>query len=199
VAWVGLVFPALTLNYLGQGRCCWRTPRPSRTRSTGSRPGGRSIPLVVLATAATVIASQAVISGVYSMTHQAIQLGFAPWMRVQHTSSREIGQIYLPGVNWVLFLAVALLTVTFGSSDKLGAAYGVAVAGTMGITTVLVYQVARRHWGWSRKTGVLVLGVVLVVDLTFFLANLAKVVDGGWFPLASAPSCSRSWQPGTAA
>ena len=184
VAWVGLVFPALTLNYLGQGALLLADPTAVAHPFYGLAPGWALYPLVVLATAATVIASQAVISGVYSMTHQAIQLGFAPWMRVQHTSSREIGQIYLPGVNWVLFLAVALLTVTFGSSDKLGAAYGVAVAGTMGITTVLVYQVARRHWGWSRRTGVLVLGVVLVVDLTFFLANLAKVVDGGWFPLA---------------
>ena len=184
VAWIGMVFPALTLNYFGQGALLLADPAAVANPFYGLAPGWALYPLVVLATAATVIASQAVISGVYSLTHQAIQLGFAPWMRVQHTSTREIGQIYLPGVNWILFLTVALLMVTFGSSDNLGAAYGVAVAGTMGITTVLVYQVARRQWGWSRLTGLLLLGAMLAVDLTFFSANLAKIVDGGWFPLA---------------
>jgi KUP system potassium uptake protein len=184
LAWLGLVLPALTLNYLGQGALLLADPGAVAHPFYGLAPEWALFPLVVLATAATVIASQAVISGVYSITHQAIQLGFAPWMRVHHTSSHEIGQIYLPGVNWALFLAVVLLVVTFGSSDSLGAAYGIAVAGTMGITTVLVYQVARRHWGWSQRTGLVVLGALLVVDLAFFSANLAKVVDGGWFPLA---------------
>jgi KUP system potassium uptake protein len=184
LAWLGLVLPALTLNYLGQGALLLADPSTVAHPFYGLAPAWALYPLVALATAATVIASQAVISGVYSMTHQAIQLGFAPWMRVQHTSSHEIGQIYLPGVNWTLFMLVVVLVLVFGSSDKLGAAYGIAVAGTMGITTVLVYQVARRHWGWSRRAGLAVLGAMLAVDLTFFAANLAKVVDGGWFPLA---------------
>jgi len=199
LAWLGLVLPALTLNYLGQGALLLADPAAVAYPFYGLAPSWALYPLVVLATAATVIASQAVISGVYSITHQAIQLGFAPWMRVQHTSSSEIGQIYLPGVNWALFALVVVLVVTFGSSDNLAAAYGVAVAGTMGITTVLVYQVARRLWGWSRRTAVLAFGAMLAVDLTFFAANLAKVVDGGWFPLAFGAvvfTLMATWQRG---
>ncbi|MCU0766381.1 MAG: potassium transporter Kup [Gammaproteobacteria bacterium] len=184
LAWFGLALPALTLNYFGQGALLLADPSAVENPFYRLAPSWALYPLVVLATAATVIASQAVISGVYSITHQAIQLGFAPWMRVQHTSSRERGQIYLPGVNWALFVAVVVLVLTFGSSDRLGAAYGVAVAGTMGITTVLVYQVARRQWGWSRMLAVPVLGGLLLMDGAFFAANLAKIGAGGWFPLA---------------
>ncbi len=184
LAWLSLVLPALTLNYLGQGALLLSDSRALTHPFYGLAPDWALYPLVALATVATVIASQAVISGAFSVTHQAIQLGFAPWMRVLHTSSQERGQIYLPGVNWVLFAVVALLVVSFGSSDRLGAAYGVAVAGTMGITTLLVYQVARRRWGWRPWTGLLVLAAFLVLDMAFFCANLAKVIDGGWFPLA---------------
>jgi KUP system potassium uptake protein len=143
-------------------------------------------PLVILAAAATVIASQAVISGVFSITHQAIQLGYTPRMDVQHTSSQESGQIYLPGVNWALFLAVVALVLAFGSSSSLAAAYGISVSGTMIITTLLVYVVARRAWGWSTTRSMLILGAFLTVDIAFFSANLTKIADGGWFPLAFA-------------
>ena len=143
-------------------------------------------PMVILAGAATVIASQAVISGVYSITHQAIQLGYVPRMTVLHTSSETRGQIYLPGVNWALFAAVVVLVLEFGSSSNLAAAYGISVSGTMIITTLLVYVVARRVWGWGRMRSRLLFGAFLLVDIAFFSANLTKFADGGWFPLAFA-------------
>jgi len=143
-------------------------------------------PLVMLATAATIIASQAVISGAFSITHQAIQLGYVPRLFVQHTSSQERGQIYLPGINWALFLAVAALVLSFGSSGALAAAYGIAVTGTMIITTLLVYQVARQRWHWSRSTTLLALSAFMLVDIAFFAANVTKIPDGGWFPLVFA-------------
>jgi KUP system potassium uptake protein len=186
LAWITLVLPALTLNYFGQGALILADPRAIAHPFYHLAPSWALIPLVILSTAATVIASQAVISGAYSITHQAIQLGYVPRMRVQHTSSRERGQIYLPGVNWALFLAVAALVVSFGSSDNLAAAYGIAVTGTMIITTLLVYVVARRIWGWGQPRALLVVGAFLAVDLTYFSANLVKVVDGGWFPLGFA-------------
>ncbi len=186
MAWAGLVLPALTLNYFGQGALLLTDPKALAHPFYHLAPTWALLPLVILATAATVIASQAVISGAYSITHQAIQLGYVPRMRVQHTSSRERGQIYLPGVNWALFLLVAALVVSFGSSDNLAAAYGIAVTGTMIITTLLVHVVARRIWGWGRWRAALVVGAFLTVDLTYFSANLVKVADGGWFPLTFA-------------
>ncbi len=186
LAWLGLVLPSLTLNYFGQGALLIAHPEAIASPFYHLAPDWALYPLVVLATAATVIASQAVISGAYSITHQAIQLGYAPRMLVQHTSHRERGQIYLPGVNWSLFLAVAALVLAFGSSTNLAAAYGIAVTGTMIITTLLVYVVARRHWGWGPVRGGLILGAFLAVDLAFFSANLSKFGDGGWFPLAFA-------------
>ena len=186
LAWLGLVLPALTLNYFGQGALLLAHPEAIANPFFHLAPSWALYPLVVLATVATVIASQAVISGTYSITHQAIQLGYAPRMVVQHTSHRERGQIYLPGVNWALFLAVVALVLSFGSSTNLAAAYGIAVTGTMIITTLLVYVVARRHWGWGPVRGGLILGAFLAVDLAFFSANLLKFADGGWFPLAFA-------------
>jgi KUP system potassium uptake protein len=186
LAWVGLVLPALILNYFGQGALLLAHPEAIASPFYHLAPDWALYPLVALATAATVIASQAVISGAYSITHQAIQLGYAPRMRVQHTSHRERGQIYLPGVNWALFLAVVALVVSFGSSTNLAAAYGIAVTGTMIITTLLVYVVARRQWGWGPVRGGLILGAFLAVDLAFFGANLTKIADGGWFPLVFA-------------
>jgi KUP system potassium uptake protein len=186
LAWVGLVLPALILNYFGQGALLLAHPEAIASPFYHLAPDWALYPLVALATAATVIASQAVISGAYSITHQAIQLGYAPRMRVQHTSHRERGQIYLPGVNWALFLAVVALVVSFGSSTHLAAAYGIAVTGTMIITTLLVYVVARRQWGWGPVRGGLILGAFLAVDLAFFGANLTKIADGGWFPLVFA-------------
>ena len=186
LAWLALVLPALTLNYFGQGALLIAHPEAIDNPFYHLAPDWALYPLVALATTATVIASQAVITGAYSITHQAIQLGYAPRMLVQHTSHRERGQIYLPGVNWALFLAVAALVLGFGSSTSLAAAYGIAVTGTMIITTLLVYVVARRFWGWGPVAGGLILGGFLAVDLAFFSANLLKFFDGGWFPLAFA-------------
>lgn len=186
LAWLGLVLPALILNYFGQGALLLAHPEALTHPFYRLAPDWALFPLVALATAATVIASQAVISGVFSITHQAIQLGYLPRMGVRHTSHRERGQIYLPGVNWALFAAVAVLVLAFGSSGALAAAYGIAVTGTMIITTLLVYVVARRHWGWGPVRGALILGAFLAADLAFFGANLVKLPDGGWFPLAFA-------------
>jgi len=133
---------------------------------------------------ATIIASQAVISGAFSITQQAMQLGYAPRMEVQHTSSHEIGQVYLPGINRMLFLGVVALVLGFGSSTSLAAAYGIAVTGTMAITTVLAFVVARRMWHWSLPASSALFGAFLLVDVGFFGANVIKIVDGGWFPLA---------------
>jgi KUP system potassium uptake protein len=146
-------------------------------------PDWALVPLVVLATIATVIASQAVISGAFSLTRQAIQLGYLPRMVVQHTSHQARGQIYVPAINWTLFVAVTALVLSFGSSEALAAAYGIAVTGTMSITTVLVFIVARRRWRWGTLRTSLVLGLFLVIDLAFFTANLPKLNEGGWFPL----------------
>ena len=186
LAWLGLVLPALTLNYFGQGALLLTRPEAIAHPFYHMAPDWALYPLVILAGAATVIASQAVISGVFSITHQAIQLGYTPRMHVQHTSSQERGQIYLPAVNWALFVAVVALVLAFGSSSSLAAAYGISVSGTMIITTLLVYLVARRAWGWSTTRSMLILGAFLVVDLSFFGANLTKIADGGWFPLAFA-------------
>ncbi len=186
LAWLGLVLPALTLNYFGQGALLLVEPEAIAHPFYHMVPDWALYPMVILAGAATVIASQAVISGVFSITHQAIQLGYTPRMHVQHTSSEVRGQIYLPAVNWALFLAVVALVLAFGSSSRLAAAYGISVSGTMIITTLLVYVVARRVWGWSRLRGLLILGAFLAVDLSFFGANLTKIADGGWFPLVFA-------------
>ena len=186
LAWMGLVLPALTLNYIGQGALLLTDPAAIAHPFYHMTPEWALYPMVILAGAATVIASQAVISGVYSITHQAIQLGYVPRMTVLHTSSETRGQIYLPGVNWALFAAVVVLVLEFGSSSNLAAAYGISVSGTMIITTLLVYVVARRVWGWGRMRSRLLFGAFLLVDIAFFSANLTKFADGGWFPLAFA-------------
>lgn len=184
LAWFGLVLPALVLNYFGQGALLLAEPSAIDNPFYRLAPDWALYPMVALATMATVIASQAVISGVYSITHQAMQLGYVPRVVVQHTSHSEAGQIYLPGVNWLLFLAVVALVVGFGSSTNLAAAYGIAVCGTMIITTVLAYIVMRHVWHWSLPAAGIVCGAFLIVDLAFFGANLSKIADGGWFPLA---------------
>jgi len=184
LAWFGLVLPSLVLNYFGQGALLLADPAAIDNPFYRLAPDWALYPMVVLATLATVIASQAVISGVYSITHQAMQLGYVPRVVVQHTSRSEAGQIYLPGVNWLLFLAVVALVVGFGSSTNLAAAYGIAVCGTMIITTVLAYLVMRHLWHWSLPAAALLCGAFLVMDLAFFGANLSKIADGGWFPLA---------------
>ncbi|MGZ6259075.1 MAG: potassium transporter Kup [Candidatus Limnocylindrales bacterium] len=184
-AWFAAVFPALILNYMGQGALILHTPRAVDNPFFLLFPHWARIPMVVIATMATVIASQAVISGAFSVTRQAVQLGFLPRLTIRHTSD-EVGQVYAPGINWGIFAAVVALVVGFGSSQRLASAYGIAVTGTLAIDTILFFVVVRYLW---RKPLWLVLAgaaLFLTVDLTFFAANLTKVLHGGWFPLSIA-------------
>ncbi len=183
IAWMVLVLPSLTLNYFGQGALLLADAKAIENPFYLLAPGWALYPLVVLSTIATIIASQAVISGAFSITQQAMQLGYSPRMAIQHTSSRHIGQIYLPGINWALFAGVVALVVGFGSSTSLAAAYGIAVTGTMATTTILAYVVARTIWKWSKPASLALFGAFLLVDLAFFSANILKVGEGGWFPL----------------
>ena len=184
IAWFGLVLPGLFLNYLGQGALVLHDPTSVENPFYLLAPHWVLFPLVVLATAATVIASQALISGAFSLTIQAIQLGYLPRMAVKHTSSTERGQIYLPHINWGLMLASIGLVLGFHSSSNMAAAYGIAVTLTMLSTTVLFFFAARRLWGWNVWRAAAVCSVFLVVETGFFAANLVKVPNGGWFPLA---------------
>jgi KUP system potassium uptake protein len=184
LAWTLLVLPSLTLNYFGQGALLIADAKAIENPFYLLAPDWALYPLVVLSTIATVIASQAVITGAFSITQQAMQLGYSPRMTIQHTSSRQIGQIYLPGINWALFLGVVVLVVGFGSSTSLAAAYGIAVTGTMAATTILAYVVARSMWKWSALASLTLFGAFLLIDLAFFSANVLKVSEGGWFPLA---------------
>jgi len=183
LAWFGLVLPALMLNYLGQGALLIVNPKAIENPFYLLAPGWALYPLVILSAVATVIASQAVISGAYSMTQQATQLGYSPRMETQHTSEREIGQIYLPGINWAMLVAVIALVLGFGSSTNLAAAYGIAVSGTMTITTILAFVVVRKLWGWGWAKGGLLIVFLLTIDLAFFGANAMKIMEGGWLPL----------------
>lgn len=183
LAWFGLVLPALMLNYFGQGALLLRSPEAVQSPFYLLAPSWALYPLVALATVATVIASQAVISGAFSIAQQAIQLGYLPRMGIQHTSAREIGQIYVPTINWTLLVAVIALVLGFGSSMNLAAAYGIAVTGTMVVTTILAYTVARQVWGWSAARARLLFLTFLFVDIAFFTANIVKIPHGGWFPL----------------
>jgi len=183
LAWFGLVLPALVLNYFGQGALLIANPQAISNPFYLAYPDWALYPMIGLATAATVIASQATISGAYSITKQAIQLGYLPRMNIQHTSAKEMGQIYLPAVNWVLLAAVIAAVVGFGSSSRVASAYGVAVMGTMLITTFLTFFVIRYNWGYSLWLCLLATGSFIVVDMAFFSASLLKVFDGGWFPL----------------
>jgi KUP system potassium uptake protein len=185
-AWFLLVFPALTLNYLAQGSLILRSPAAVKNPFFLLVPTWAQIPMVLLATVATVIASQAVISGAFSVTHQAVQLGFLPRLTVRHTSRREIGQIYVPAINAILFVVVIAIVIGFGSSGGLASAYGVAVTGTFVLNTVLFLAVARLLWHRSRRLIALGAAVFLTMELSFFAANLTKVVHGGWLPLAIA-------------
>lgn len=182
-AWFVVVLPALLCNYYGQGALLLHDPTAISNPFYLLVPGWAVVPLVVLSTMATVIASQALISGLFSLTTQAVQMRYVPRLRVRHTSRSQIGQVYVPAVNWALMAACIGLVVAFRSSANLAAAYGVAVTTTMVVTTLLFSVVARERFGWP-LAGVLVLsGVFLVVDLGFFGANLFKIPDGGWFPL----------------
>jgi KUP system potassium uptake protein len=184
-SWFGAVFPALILNYMGQGALILHSPKAIDNPFYLLIPHWGRIPMIALATVATVIASQAVISGAFSVTRQAVQLGFLPRLTIRHTS-REAGQVYVPAVNWGIFVAVVALVVGFGSSQHLAAAYGIAVTGTLAIDTVLFFVVVHIVWGRPKRLAVTGAIAFLIVDLTFFTANLPKVVHGGWFPLAIA-------------
>ena len=185
LAWYGFVLPSLVLNYFGQGALILAEPAAAENPFFLSAPDWALIPLVALATVATVIASQAVISGAFSISRQAMQLGFMPRMEVQHTSEKEQGQIYLPAVNWGLLLAVSILVLGFKSSNNLAAAYGIAVTGDMVITSLLATVVVAKVWGWGWNRAILLFSMFLVVELTFLAANILKIPDGGWFPLVA--------------
>ena len=181
--WFVIVFPALLLNYFGQGAFLLHTPEAVKNPFFLMAPKALLIPLVILATSATVIASQAVISGAFSLTRQAVQLGYLPRIRIRHTSARAIGQIYIPSVNWLLMFAAIGLVLAFQRSGELAAAYGVAVTATMAITTTHIAVFAHDRWKWPLLGAVAFAGFFLCFDLSFFGANLVKVWDGGWFPL----------------
>jgi len=182
-AWFALVMPCLILNYFGQGAMLLGNPDAIENPFYLMVPSALQLPMVLLATAATVIASQAVISGAFSLTSQAIQLGFMPRMRIRYTSAAEIGQIYLPVINWILLVLVICVVLAFKKSDNLAAAYGIAVTTTMVITTFLAALVMRNVWKWNPALVTMISLLFLVVDLSFFAANLLKVAEGGWFPL----------------
>lgn len=183
-AWFAVVFPALLLNYFGQGAALLSRPEAVANPFYALVPSSAVYYVLVISTCATVVASQALISGVFSLTQQAVQLGYFPRVTVVHTSREEAGQVYVPEVNNLLFVACVACVVMFKSSSALAAAYGIAVTGTMGITTLLYFVVATRTWGWSASRAVPLVAVFLVFDLAFFGANAAKIAQGGWFPLA---------------
>jgi KUP system potassium uptake protein len=184
-AWLRLVFPALVLNYFGQGALLLGNPGAIENPFYRLAPEWALYPLVALASVATIIASQAVISGAFSITRQAVQLGYLPRLEVRHTSEKEIGQVYVPRINSGLLIAIIILVLGFQSSDNLGAAYGIAVSGMMAITTGLAF-LYMRSGGWSLALAVPVFAVFGLVDLTFLSANLLKIADGGWFPIVVA-------------
>lgn len=186
LAWFAVALPGLLLNYFGQGALLLADPTAAVNPFYLLAPQWARYPLIALATAAAIIASQAVISGAFSLTRQAVQLGYSPRVQIAHTSSKEIGQIYIPGINWALMLATVAVVLGFQSSSNMAAAYGVAVSSTFVITTLLLYILSRETWGWTRTKAALVVGFFLVVDLAFFGANIIKVPQGGWFPLVVA-------------
>ncbi len=199
LAWFSWVLPSLLLNYFGQGALLLADPRAVENPFYRLAPPWALYPLVVVATMATVIASQAVISGAFSLTRQAIQLDYCPRMKIDHTSREEIGQVYMGTVNWTLMTATIILVIGFQQSTNLAAAYGMAVSTTMVITTVLAYVVAREVWQWGWLPAGIVTILFLIPDLTFFGANLTKFYQGGWFPLlvaASVYTLMSTWKTG---
>jgi KUP system potassium uptake protein len=185
-AWLYFAFPALVLNYFGQGALLLSNPSAAPFLFYALVPGWLHYPMVALATIATIIASQAVISGVFSITQQAVQLGQLPRMEIRHTSAEEVGQIYVPKSNAMLAVGVVLIVLIFKSSDALAAAYGIAVTGVMVISTALVAVVARYRWNWSRTTVIAIFGALGLIDLAFMSSNALKITQGGWLPLAVA-------------
>jgi KUP system potassium uptake protein len=186
IDWFAVVLPSLLLNYFGQGALVYENPDAAHNPFYLLAPAWAIYPMIVLALAAAVIASQAVISGAYSLTMQAVQLGFSPRLKIDHTSTHAYGQIYVGVVNWALMIGCVLIVLAFQTSSNLAAAYGVAVTSTMVITTLLLYVVARERWRWSRSFAGLLAAIFLVVDLAFFGANIIKVAQGGWLPIVLA-------------
>jgi KUP system potassium uptake protein len=184
VAWFGLVMPALALNYLGQGAIVLADPHAADSPFYKLAPAWALVPMIVLAAAATVIASQALISGVFSLTRQAMQMGLCPRVNILQTSDDEAGQIYVPVANWLLMIGTLVIVVTFKTSDNLGSAYGVAVSGTMLTTTFLLFYLTTARWRWPLAVAVPLLGVFAAIDAAFLAANSMKIAEGGWFPLA---------------
>ncbi|HXD20462.1 MAG TPA: potassium transporter Kup [Vicinamibacterales bacterium] len=183
IAWFALVLPALMLNYFGQGALLLLNGDAARQPFFLLAPSWALFPLVGIATAAAIIASQALISGAFSLTQQAIQLGYAPRLDIEHTSSHEMGQVYVPQVNWALMISTILIVIGFGSSSALAAAYGIAVTMTMVITALLLHVIAVERWKWPRPLAFAITCVFLTIDLTFFGANLLKLFQGGWLPI----------------
>ncbi|MCS6306398.1 MAG: potassium transporter Kup [Nitrospira sp.] len=183
LGWYSVVLPSLLLQYLGQGALLVRQPEAVTNPFYLLAPGWFLLPLVVLATSATIIASQAMLSGAFSLTHQAIQLGYLPRMDIRYTSASHIGQIYVPAMNVLMLIGTVGLVVLFGTSSNLAAAYGIAVSGTMVLSTLLISVVARRQWKWNLAAVVLVTSFFLIMDLSFFGANVLKIPHGGWLPL----------------
>jgi KUP system potassium uptake protein len=199
IAWFSLVAPSLVLNYFGQGALLIVQPEAVRNPFFILVPDWGLYPMVGLATAATVIASQAVISGAYSMTMQAIQLGFLPRVSIVQTSARVRGQVYIPGINWLLLAAVLAAVIGFGSSSRLASAYGIAVTATMLVDTLLTFFVVRYAWGYPLWLCLGATGFFFLFDATFFSATLLKVADGGWFPLVIGGivfTIMRTWRSG---
>ncbi len=186
LAWFAMVFPALMINYMGQGAMVLADPETVENPFFLMGPGWATIPLVILSTVATVIASQAVISGTYSVAYQAMRLGLFPRLRLKHTSASEAGQIYLPAMNWILYVGVLLLIAIFRSSARLATAYGLAVTGTLILTSSLFLLLAKRVWNWSWWLCSLIAVVIGGLELLFFGANLTKIISGGWLPLVIA-------------
>ncbi|HUR33225.1 MAG TPA: potassium transporter Kup [Vicinamibacterales bacterium] len=186
IAWFSLVLPSLVINYLGQGALLLGDANAREHPFFHLAPDWALYPMVVLSTIATVIASQAVISGAFSLTQQAIQLGYSPRFEIHHTSAHEKGQVYIPEVNWMLMIATVGLVFGFRTSTNLAAAYGMAVTTTMVITTMLAFVVARERWGWSMPLAAGVTGAFVIIDLAFFSANVIKIEHGGWFPILVA-------------
>lgn len=186
IAWIAVVFPALAINYLGQGALVLAHPETVENPFFLLYPSWALLPVVILATLATIIASQAVITGAFSLTRQAIQLRLLPRLDIQHTSASQEGQIYLPQVNFLLLIGVLFLVVFFGSSSKLAVAYGIAVTGTMVVTACLAFIVVWKHWQWPVAAAALLIAPFLMIDLIFFGANAMKIVDGGYVPVLFA-------------
>lgn len=186
LAWFAFVMPALLLNYFGQGALLLRDPSAADNPFFKLAPAGFQIPLIIIAAAAAIIASQALISGAFSLTQQSMQLGYSPRMTIVHTSHHQAGQIYIPEVNKLLAIGTLLLVIIFQDAEKLGAAYGIAVTGTMGVTSLLFHFVATDKWGWSKPKTMVLTASFLLVDAAFLFSNAFKIKDGGWIPIAIA-------------